>query len=254
MKSKIYSQAKYYEIAFSFVDCKKQVELFENFIKKYSKIDVKRVLDIACGPSLQLREFAKKNYQTIGLDFSSKMIEYLNSQSKLENLKIMTIKTDMNKFKLKQKADFAYILMGSFKYTKNNKLLLTHLDSVADSLNQGGLYLIENLSLNWASNDFFKPQTWTMKKDKIKVKTTYKITPKNALTQIVTQMIKFEVDDNGKKIKFIDVNDLKIVFPEEIKLLVELNSKFEFIGFFERNSTKPLKKESPDNIIILRKK
>lgn len=254
MKSKIYNQAKYYEIAFSFVDSKKQIKLFENFIKKYSKINVKRVLDIACGTALQLREFAKKNYQTIGLDYSTNMIEYLKNQSKLNNLKIETVRGDMNKFKLKQKVDFAYILMGSFIYTKNNKLLSANLDSVANSLNQGGLYLIENLALNWASPDFFKPQTWTMKEGKTKVKTTYKITSKNALTQVVTQMIKLEVDENGKKMEFIDINDLKLVFPEEIKLLVELNGKFEFVGFFERHSTKQLKKESPDNIIILRKK
>lgn len=37
MKSQIYNQAKYYEIAFSFVDPKKQADLFEEFIKKFSK-------------------------------------------------------------------------------------------------------------------------------------------------------------------------------------------------------------------------
>lgn len=56
MQPQIYNQPKYYEIAFSFVDAKKQVELFERFIKKYSKVKVKKVLDIACGPALQLRE------------------------------------------------------------------------------------------------------------------------------------------------------------------------------------------------------
>ena len=35
MKLQIYNQPKYYEIAFSFVSPKKQVELFEQFIKKY---------------------------------------------------------------------------------------------------------------------------------------------------------------------------------------------------------------------------
>jgi hypothetical protein len=41
MKSQIYKQAKYYEIAFSFVDAGKQANLFEEFIKKYSKISEK---------------------------------------------------------------------------------------------------------------------------------------------------------------------------------------------------------------------
>lgn len=254
MKSEIYNQAKYYEIAFSFVDSKKQVELFKKFINKYSKIKVKRVLDLACGTALQLRELAKSRFEAVGLDSNPNMINYLKNQSILNNLKIEAIKADMCRFKLKQKVDFAYIMMGSIIYTKNNDLFSSNLDSVANSLKGGGLYLIENLAINWATPNFFKPQKWTMKENGITVKTTYQIKPKNALTQIVTQTLKLEVNDNGKKMEFTDNDDLKIIFPEEFKLLVEKNNKFEFIGFFERESTNRLKKESADNIVILRKK
>ena len=61
----LYKNPKYYEIAFSFINVKKQFNLFEEFIKKYSKINVKSILDIACGTSLQLREFARRNYRCI---------------------------------------------------------------------------------------------------------------------------------------------------------------------------------------------
>lgn len=65
----VYDEPLYYEIAFSFVNVNEQVNLFEKFIGKYSKVKVKRVLDIACGPSLQLREMAKRGYEVIGLGF-----------------------------------------------------------------------------------------------------------------------------------------------------------------------------------------
>lgn len=81
MKSQIYNQAKYYEIAFSFVDSERQADLFEKFIKKYSKTGVKSVLDLACGTALQLREMAKRGYKSIGLDASSKMLDYLKCES-----------------------------------------------------------------------------------------------------------------------------------------------------------------------------
>jgi ubiquinone/menaquinone biosynthesis C-methylase UbiE len=61
------------------------VNLFEKFIKKYSKIKVNRILDIACGPSLQLREIAERGYQAIGLDLSVEMLDYLNQKSKEKN-------------------------------------------------------------------------------------------------------------------------------------------------------------------------
>jgi ubiquinone/menaquinone biosynthesis C-methylase UbiE len=254
MKSQIYNQAKYYEIAFSFVNQKRQADLFEKFIQKFSKVKAKSVLDVACGTALQLEEMAKRGYVAIGLDSSSKMLDYLKSKASNKGLKIETVQADMNKFKLKQKVDFAYIMMGSFVYTKNNQLLLSHLDSVAGCLNSGGLYLIENLNFNWADPKFWKPQIWTMKQGKIKVKTTFQVIPKDLVSQIVTQVIKIEVDDAGKKMKFEDMEEVKIISPEEFKLLVEKNGKFEFIGFFEREKVKLLKKISSDNIALLRRK
>jgi hypothetical protein len=167
---------------------------------------------------------------------------------------VETIKEDINNFKLKEKVDFAYIMMGSIIYVENNDLFLSHLNSVADSINDGGLYLIENLAINWADPSFFKPQRWIMKQDKIKVKTTYQIVPKNPLKQTVTQTLKMEVEDDGKKTEFIDKDDLKIIFPEELKLLLDKNGKFELIGFFERDNMKLLKSVSADNIVLLRKK
>ena len=44
----VYEQPQYYEIAFSFIDPKEQVDNFERLIKKFSQIEVKKFLDIAC--------------------------------------------------------------------------------------------------------------------------------------------------------------------------------------------------------------
>ncbi|MFA5986212.1 MAG: class I SAM-dependent methyltransferase [Parcubacteria group bacterium] len=254
MKSQIYKQAEYYEIAFSFIDPKKQADLFEKFIKKYSDVKVTSVLDVACGTALQLEEMAKRGYRAIGLDGSSAMLAYLKNKAVQKNVNIETVKADMNEFSLKEKVDFAYIMMGSIVYAKNNAQLSSHLDSVADSLAVGGLYLIENLTINWADPTFWKLHQWTMRRGKIAVKTKYQLIPKDLVTQSVTQVLTLEVNDNGKKMTFADRDDVKIVSPEEFKLLVEKNGKFEFVGFFERYTVKKLTKISSDNIAILRKR
>lgn len=142
MKSKIYNRARNYEIAFSFIDPVKQVDLFEEFIKKYSKTRVRSVLDVACGTGLQLRELAKRGYHAIGLDLSATMINYLKDTARQEGLKIEALEADMNNFLLKDKVDFAYIMMGSIVYTRDKETFLSHLNSVASALNSGGLYLI----------------------------------------------------------------------------------------------------------------
>jgi SAM-dependent methyltransferase len=250
----VYKQPLYYEIAFSFVDAAKQVDLFETFIKKYSRIKVKRYLDIGCGPSFQLREIARRGHEAVGLDCSIPMLEYLKERAQEEGVKIETIEADMNDFKLGKKADFAFTLMGTISYIKSNQQFLAHLDSVADSLNSGGLYFIENFALDWAKKDFLGSHSWTMERDGIEVKTTWRIDLQDTLSQTIRETIKMEVNDRGKELLFEESSDTKLIFPQELLALIELNNKFEFIGWFEHNSTKELTTAHLDNIIILRRK
>ena len=70
---------------------------------------------------------AKRGYEAVGLDLSSQMLKYLEQKAKEENVKIEMIKADMINFKLKKKVDFAFIMMGSFRF-ENNQELLKHLN------------------------------------------------------------------------------------------------------------------------------
>ena len=250
MIRKIYNQPFYYEIAFNFVNVKKQIDLFEKFIKKYSKVKVKRVLDIACGPSLQLRELIRRGYYGTGLDSNLKMLTYSKQKAREEGLSIDTIKANMIHFNIKKKVDFAFIMMGSFKF-KNNGELLKHLDSVANSLEKGGLYLIENLELNWPST---KPQAWVIKRDGVKIKVVYKVTLQNVLSQTFKEEVLLQVDDQGVKQVFSENEIIKYVYPQEFLTLLNLNKRFEFVGWFERFKFRKLENACIDNIVILRKK
>jgi len=254
----IYVNPLYYEIAFSFFDAKKQIDSFETIIKKFSKIKVRRVLDIACGPSLQLREIAKRGYEAIGLDLAPEMLKYLSEKAEEEGLEIQTVQADMSNFKLEQKADFAFIMMGSLEF-KFNEEFLSHLDSLACSLRKGGLYLIQNKAVDWTGNP---EQSWDSERNGITVKTTFKTHWKDILNQLYTETLVLEVNDHGRKMTFKSEEDLKFIFPQEFKALIALNGKFEFLGWWEgAESTwlldKPLEKaKSPSNfnMVLLRRR
>jgi len=250
----VHEEPFYYEIAFSFINPKKQVDLFEEFVKRFSKVEVNRFLDIGCGPSLQLREIAKRGYEAVGLDLSSQMLNYLKQKAKEEGVRIETIKADMSDFRLKKKADFAFIMMGTINNFESNDEFLSHLDSVAHALNKGALYLIENFTLDWSNEDLFKPQSWTMKRDGIEVKVTYLIQLIDTINQILKETVKLEVNDHGKEAVFQESVNIKMIFPQEFLELVKLNNEFEFLGWFERDKPKLLMKASMDNIALLRRK
>lgn len=245
----VYDQPLYYEIAFSYQDAKRQVDFFEEGIRRYCKINVRRFLDIACGHSPQLREIARRGYEAVGLDISPKMLEYLKLKAEEENISVETVEGDMNDFQLERKCDFAFVLSGSI-YVSSNKQFLKHLDCVADALNTGGLLLYENFPLRLYE---FHKETWTMKKGQIKVKTIFKSRVKDWLEQLYEDTLTLEVDDQGKKRRFSSSYITKNFSPQELRILVKLNGKFEFLGWFEHLTLKPLKTTKGQNIVILRK-
>jgi len=223
IKHSVYDKPLYYEIAFGFIDVKKQVDLFERFSKRYSKIKLRRFLDIGCGPSLQLRELARRGYGAVGLDSSTQMPEYLKQRAEEEGSQIETIKADMTNFRLDKKVDFAFIMMGTISFVDSNESFVKHLDSVAASLKVGGLYLIENFRLDWANKDFFGRGSWVMERDGIQVKTTYGLLLKDTLKQMVKEEMKLEADDHGTKLVLNEVVNTKMIFPQEFLALVKLN-------------------------------
>lgn len=254
----IYRHPLYYEVAFSFFDVKNQVDTFELIIKRFSKIKVRRFLDIACGPSLQLREIAKRGYEAVGLDLAPEMLRYLSRKAKEEGLRIETVQADMRNFRLKKKVDFAFIMMGSL-VVESNERFLVHLDSVAASLKAGGLYFVQNMGLDWTKDG---KQSWTMERNGITVETSFEFRFKDILNQIGTEKMVLKVNDNGEIKKFVHEEDLKFIFPQEFKTLIKLNGKFEFLGWWEGTEStwyldKPLEKaKTPSNInmVLLRRK
>jgi SAM-dependent methyltransferase len=250
----VYDEPRYYEIAFSFVDIPRQVDLFEAFIEEYSRSDVRRVLDIGCGPAQQLREMIKRGYEGVGLDRSPQMLGYLAERAEEKGVAVETVRADMTDFRLEEGVNFAFILMDTIGLIESREKLLSHIDSVAASLGSGGLYLIENMKLNWASDEFFGSQSWTMEEDEVRVETTYRVELVDALSQTLRETMTMNVDDHGEHVVLEEKLETRMFFPQEFVTLVELRGRFEFLGWFERGSTRRLREASPDNIALLRRR
>lgn len=244
-----YRQPLYYEIAFSFFDVPKQADLVERFVRLHGRRTVRTILDVACGPSLQLREFTRRGYACIGLDLSRTMLTYLKTREP----RIETVRGDFVRFALPGKVDLAFIMMGSLM-VRSNTALLSHLDSMAGAIHRGGLYLIENAHLDWVDFETGEAEQWTTSRDGIEVKATYDTELAAPLEQLYREWLLLEINDHGKIAAYRDERLVKAIFPQEFKSLVALHGKFDFVGFFERSSTRRLKLARNDNLVVLRRK
>jgi SAM-dependent methyltransferase len=205
-----------------------------------------------------LRELTRRGYRAVGLDNAPEMLAYLVDRAKEERLRIETVQADMCAFTLKGKVDFAFVMMGSL-VTDSDAKLLSHLDSVATALRSGGLYLIQNETVDWTR---MEKQKWTMERAGITVNATFNARWKDVLNQIYTQKLILKVDDHRKTLCLESEQDLKFVFPQEFRTLIAFNGKFEFLGWWEGTEStwfldKPLEKaKTPSNynMVLLRRK
>lgn len=236
----LYENPHYYDVAFSFRDIRKEVDFFEQCIKRFSKIKVKKVLDIGCGPSPYLLELAKRGYVFTGLDKSKKMLEYSVEKAMKAGTKIKTLRADMRDFKCKEKSDFAFCMLGSIA-TESNEDLLSHLTAVSNCLNKGGLYLIDAAAnFNWAQ---LSKESWTILKEGLTINVTWEEIPVNFVEQKVLEQCTVEVIEDGETKVLKEETILKVIFPQEFLEMVNRNRQFEFIGWYNNfDLTQPLEK------------
>ena len=251
--NKLYDNPKYYEIAFSFRDIKKEVDVFEEAIKKFSRIPVKRVLEIGCGNSPHLEELIKRGYEYIGIDLSKTMIKY--SQKKASGIKgsVQLIHTNMVDFSLRTKVDFAYIMLGSL-YVKNTNELISHFDSVSKVLKKGGLYFLDGCIQFKPSKKY--SESWEIDRGGTIVKSTYSTQIVNSLEQIFEEVISLNINDKDKTKKIVEKTFKRIIYPQEFLFFIANRKDFEFMGFWNNwNLSQPLQgtKKVSRPIAIIRK-
>jgi len=238
--SDLYSHPRYYDLAFSFRDIGMEVDVFEECFRKHSKIPVRRVLELACGPSPHLEELAKRGYEYVGLDINQAMIDYAQRKARALGIHPTFLLADMRSFSLEEPVDFVYTMLGSL-YVETTQDILSHLSSVAKALNPGGLYLLDACT-NFQWNEGIKEQSWMIEKEGVKVDVKF---ASEAIIDRVAQTCRnkvvADVDDHGKVLHLGDIEVSRTIFPQEFLLLIEKARRFEFIGWWNNwNMAEPI--------------
>jgi len=249
----IYDYPKYYEIAFSFRDIENEVNVFEKAINDYSKIPVKKMLELASGNSPHINELLQRGYSYYGIDLNEEMLRF-SSEKSGKSSKAHFINANIADFELPEKVDFAYIMLGSL-YLNNKENVLSHFRAVADNLKSGGLYF-----LDWVIN--FEPlnnydEEWEMEEGNIYIKTEIKGNYVDSLNQVINEKVTLKINDNGYYFEVSHTAQKRIIFPQEFLLLIELLDDFEFIGWWNNwDLRKPLKANQKISrpITIIRRK
>ena len=251
----LYDFPGYYDIAFSFRDISREAQLFDECFTRYSKVHVKRVLELGSGTSPHLEEWRKKGIEYVGIDTNQTMLSYGWEKARNLRMNATFIKADMRNFLLERNVDFAYTMLGSL-FVQTTSDIRSHFRSVASALNSGGLYFLDwCVNFHWGQPS--RSSRWTITKDKVRVRVKFASEVMDLASQMVKNTLIADVNDDGKRLQLESVDVVRTIFPQEFIALAEEFDKFEFLGWWNHwDLQEPVEKATRISrpIVLLRRK
>ena len=226
-----YSAPRYYEIAFD-MNRRQEVNFLTHCFRRYARRPVKSVLDIACGTGPHLIRLAERGYQMSGLDLSPQNIAFLRERAADKGLRPALLVADMTRFRLPKPVDAAICMQDSQGHLLTNEALLDHLRCVARSLKRGGLYVFDRyMCSSWT--DPARRWSWTRRRGNATVRATFEaLKDLNPVTQTFFEDMELEVHENGTRHVYRQRHASRMVFPQELKSLVQLAGGLELVEWF----------------------
>ena len=249
----IYQLPEYYEIAFSFRDIPREVDVLEEAARRFAEIPVKTFLEIGCGNSPHMDELTGRGYDFIGIDTSDEMLTYSKEKARKRGTHARFLKADMVDFRIDQGVDFAFVMLGSL-FVKSSGELVSHFDAVARTLRPGGLYL-----LDWCvrfDNQDFSEDSWEVERNGVVVKARFVSRALDKAAQLYEESECLEVLKDGEVKKVEGTSVKRVIFPQEFLFFISARSDFEFLGWWnDWDLSTPLSGDGKINrpIILLRR-
>jgi len=211
---------------------KAEVDFLVHCFRRYPRRPIRRVLDIACGTGPHLVRLAERGYAMTGLDLSPRNIGYVGARLASQGLRADLVVGDMADFRLGRSVDAAICMQDSQGHLLTNEHLLAHLRAVGRSLRRGGLYVFDRYMVSsWT--DPARRWSWSRRRGRLTVRASFStLHDVNPVTQTFRERMTLEAIEDGHRRVYRQSHSSRMVFPQELRALVELAGGFEFVQWF----------------------
>src|SRR5216117_2837844 len=211
---------------------KREVDFLVHAFRHFARRRVRRVLDIACGTGPHLIRLADRGYQMAGLDLSQKNIAFLTERIADKGHTADLVVGDMTNFRLRRPVDAAICMQDSQGHLLTNEHLVAHLRTVGRALRRGGLYIFDRyMASSWT--DPARSWSWSRRRGHLIVRASFSaLNDVNPVSQVFREHMTLEAVENGTRRIYRQTHLSRMVFPQELRALIELAGEFEFVQWF----------------------
>jgi SAM-dependent methyltransferase len=211
---------------------KGEVDFLVHCFRRYAKRPVRRVLDIACGTGPHLVRLADRGYRMSGLDLSRQNIDFLRERLADNGHEAELVVGDMTDFRLRRPVDAAICMQDSQGHLLTNAQLIAHLRCVAGALRRGGLYVFDRyMASSWTNPA--RSWSWSRRRGRLIVRASFSaLHDVDPVSQIFRERMTLEAIENGTRRVYRQTHRSRMVFPQELRALVDLAGGFEFVQWF----------------------
>ncbi|HEU5323529.1 MAG TPA: class I SAM-dependent methyltransferase [Methylomirabilota bacterium] len=226
-----YSAPRLYEIAFD-MNRKGEVDFLVHCFRRFARRRVRRVLDIACGTGPHLARLADRGYDMAGLDLSPRNVEFLRRRLADRGRRADLVVGDMTDFRLGRPVDAAICMQDSQGHLLTNAQLVAHLRAVARAVRPGGLYVFDRyMASSWTNPA--RSWSWSRRRGRLIVRASFSaLNDVDPVRQVFEERMVLEAVEDGRRRVYRQRHRSRMVFPQELRALVDLAGGFEFVQWF----------------------
>ncbi|MGP9821517.1 class I SAM-dependent DNA methyltransferase [Salinarimonas sp. NSM] len=227
----LYGDALVYDVVFD-RPVEAETAFMERLFAREAGREMTSFLEVACGPGYHARHMARAGKRAAGFDLEESMIAFARDQAASTGSPAGFFAADMRAFAVPERYDAAAAMLDGIDSLQTFEELCDHFRCVADALEPGGLYFLDNMHPREVNVWHYEPVIYAGEKNGTRVTITYGVEPPelDPVRQVARARTMIEVERDGTRTVSHSEAVERFITVQEVVAIASATGTFDLVG------------------------